>query len=203
MPYLRFENIGITAIAGVVPPKKIDNRNYTHFMSEKDVKTVIEMTGIAERRFTDKNICSSDLCIAAAESLFSETRINKNDIDVLIFVSQTPDYRTPPSSMMIADRLGLGKEIGAFDINLGCSGFIYGLQVAFLYASQPEIRKVLLLNGETKSKAYSNKDKATSLLFGDAGTATLIEKIEQKNPTIMSMHSNGAGYKYILMPAVS
>jgi len=201
MSYLKFENIGIKAIAGVVPKRQIDNRTYTHFMSEKDVKTVIEMTGIAERRFADENTCSSDLCIAAAESLFTETGIDKNEIDVIIFVSQTPDYRTPPSSMMIADKLGLGKEIGAFDINLGCSGYMYGLQVAFLYASQSEIRKVLLLNGETKSKAYSKKDKATSLLFGDGGTATLIEKIEQENPTIMSMHSNGAGYKFILMPA--
>lgn len=201
MPYLKFSNVGITAIAGAVPKREIDNRHYTHFMSEKEVETVMTMTGIARRRFADAETCSSDLAIAAAMNLFDDTGIDINEIDLLLFVSQTPDYRTPPTSMMITDRLGLGKSVGAFDINLGCSGFMYGLQTAFLYASQPGIRKVLLLNGETKSKAYSSKDKATSLLFGDGATATLIEKVEQTNPTVMSMNSNGAGYHYIMMPA--
>lgn len=200
MPYIKFSNTGITAIAGAVPKREIDNRHYTHFMSEKEVETVISMTGIARRRFADAETCSSDLAIAAAMNLFDETGIDKNEIDLLLFVSQTPDYRTPPTSMMITDKLGLGKSIGAFDVNLGCSGYMYGLQTAFLYASQPGIRKVLLLNGETKSKAYSSKDKATSLLFGDGATATLVEKIEQANPTVMSMNSNGAGYHYIIMP---
>lgn len=200
MPYLKFDKVGITAIAGCVPPRLVDNSKYTHFMSEKEVGLVIEMTGIATRRFADADTCSSDLAICAAQSMFEQINIDKNEIDMLIFVSQTPDYRTPPVSMMIADKLGLGKAVGAFDINLGCSGFMYGVQTAYLYASQPGIRKVLLLNGETKSKAYSAKDKATSLLFGDGATATLVEKIERENPTLMSMNSNGAGYKHIIMP---
>jgi len=200
MPYLRFQNVGISAIAGVVPKRVIDNYHYTHFMTDKEVQTLISMTGIAARRFAEVDTCSSDLCIAAAEKLFSEANVDRNEIDVLLFVSQTPDYRTPPSSMMIADKLRLKKDIGAFDINLGCSGFVYGLHAAFMYASQIEIRKVLLLNGETKSKAYSSRDKATSLLFGDGAAATLVEKVNAANPTIMSMNSNGAGYKHIMMP---
>ena len=201
MPFLKFENIAILAISGAVPSNVIDNNHYTHFMTEKEIKSVIKMTGIEKRRFADENTCSSDLCVAAAENLFSVSEFKKEDIDVVIFVSQTPDYRTPPTSMMIVDRLGLGKNVGAFDINLGCSGFIYGLQVAYLYASQKGIRKVLLLNGETKSKAYSTKDRSTSLLFGDGGTATLVGKVEHLNPTTMSMNSDGAGSQYILMPA--
>ena len=201
MPYLKFENIGITAISGAVPSKVIDNAKYTHFMSEKEISSVIKMTGIEKRRFADENTCSSDLCVTAAENLFAKVKIKKDEVDVLIFVSQTPDYRTPPTSMRIVERLGLGKKVGAFDINLGCSGFVYGLQVAYLYASQKGIRKVLLLNGETKSKAYSTKDKATSLLFGDGGTATVVEKIASLNPTTISMNSNGAGSHFILMPA--
>lgn len=201
MPYLRFSNVGITAIAGSIPRRVIDNQAYTHFMSEKEVQTVIEMTGIAARRFADECTCASDLCISAAERLFTEAAIPREQIDMVLFVSQTPDYRTPPTSMMITDKLGLGKKVGAFDINLGCSGFMYGLQTAFLYAAQPGIRKVLLLNGETKSKSYSTKDKATSLLFGDAGTATLVEKVLEANPTVMSLNSNGAGYQHIIMPA--
>jgi 3-oxoacyl-[acyl-carrier-protein] synthase-3 len=200
MAFLRFENISITALSGVVPPRIIDNINYTHFMTKSEVEAVIKMTGIAQRRFADENTCSSDLCVAAAERLFQECDIDRNEIDILIFVSQTPDYRTPPTAMMLQDRLCLSKDVGSFDINLGCSGYIYGLANAFLYASQPSIRKVLLLNGETKSKAYSTKDKGTSLLFGDGATATIVEKTEYTNPTYISLKSDGAGYKHIIMP---
>ena len=200
MSYLHFNNVSITSISAAIPKRIINNKDYTHFMSEQEVQTVIKMTGIEQRRFADDKICSSDLCYEAAIKLFNETDINKNDIDVLLFVSQTPDYRTPPTSMMLADKLGLKENLGAFDINLGCSGFIYGLQIAFLYASQSTINKVLLLNGETKSKAYSTKDKATSLLFGDAGSACIIEKSSFFNPTTFSMNSKGSGYKYIIMP---
>ncbi len=201
MPYLKFSDVGITAISGAVPNQIIDNRNYSSLMTEKEVGTLISMTGIAQRRFADENTCASDLSISAAKNLFEKHKLDSNEVDVLLFVSQTPDYRTPPTSMMIAHKLGLRKDVCAFDINLGCSGYIYGLHVAFMYASQPRIKKVLLLNGETKSKAYSSKDKATSMLFGDGATATLIEKTEMNNPTVMSMNSNGAGSHYILMPA--
>ncbi len=200
MAYLHFKNVGITGIAAVVPKKIIKNSEYTHFMSAEEVASIIKMTGIAERRFADDQTCSSDLCLAAAERLLNDNKIDRTEIDILIFVSQTPDYRTPPTSMLLQDKLNLAKSTGAFDINLGCSGYVYGLATAFLMASQPGIRKVLLLNGETKSKAYSTKDKSTSLLFGDAGAATLVEKIDNENPTVISMNSDGSGYEHILMP---
>jgi 3-oxoacyl-[acyl-carrier-protein] synthase III len=200
MSFLSFTHVGITAISAVVPPQVIDNSKYTHFMTPEEAASVIRMTGIAQRRFADEKTCSSDLCVAAAERLFSECGIDKNGIDLIIFVSQTPDYRTPPTSMMLQDRLGLSKDVGAYDINLGCSGYIYGLANAFLYASQPTMRKVLLLNGETKSKAYSTKDKGTSLLFGDGATATIVEKTDYPNPTFISLKSDGAGAKHIVMP---
>lgn len=200
MPFLKFNNVGITALSASVPAEIIDNSKYTHFLDPADIKKVIEMTGIKARRFADAKTCSSDLCIDATKKLVRAIDLDIAEIDALIFVSQTPDYRTPPSSMMIAHKLGLSKNIAALDVNLGCSGYIYGLQVAFLYASQTNIRKVLLLNGETKSKAYSSKDKSTSLLFGDAGTATLVESTANENPTIMSANSNGSGYDFIIMP---
>jgi 3-oxoacyl-[acyl-carrier-protein] synthase-3 len=200
MSLLHFTNIGITALSAVVPSKVINNLDYTHFMSTEEVATVVKMTGIAKRRFADGNTCSSDLCIAAAERLFSECGVDRSEIDFIIFVSQTPDYRTPPTSMMIQNRLRLSKDVGSFDINLGCSGYVYGLANAFLYASQPTIRKVLLLNGETKSKAYSTKDKSTSLLFGDGATATIVEKTDYTNPTFVSLKSDGAGFRHIIMP---
>lgn len=199
MAFLKFSGISISGIAAAVPSKIIENKDYTHFLSEKEVSMVIKMTGIEKRRFADDKTCASDLSYSAAQTLLTEMDVNLEEIDMLIFVSQTPDFRTPPTSMIIQERLGLPKSTGCFDINLGCSGFIYGVATAFTYANMPTIRKVLLLNGETKSKAYSAKDKATSLLFGDGGTATLIEK-KGDHDTFITLNSNGAGSKFIKMP---
>lgn len=199
MAFLKFSGISISGLAAAVPKTIIDNSRYTHFLSEKEVKLVMKMTGIEKRRFADEKTCASDLCYLAAKTLMAEINVNPEEIDMLIFVSQTPDFRTPPTAMIIQDRLGLPKSTGCIDINLGCSGFIYGMATAFTYANMPTIKKVLLLNGETKSKAYSAKDKATSLLFGDGGTAALIEK-KGDHDTFITLNSNGKGSKYIKMP---
>jgi len=119
--------------------------------------------------------------------------IDCNEIDVLIFVSQTPDYRMPVTGTILQDRLGLAQTTAAFDINLGGSGYVYGLALAYSFAQQESIRKVLLLDGETPTKVYSFKDKAAGLLFGDGGSATIVEKIDYDNPTYFSLNSDGAG----------
>ena len=201
MSYLHFNNVSITSISAAIPKRIINNKDYTHFMSEQEVQTVIKMTGIEQRRFADDKICSSDLCYEAAIKLFNETDINKNDIDVLLFVSQTPDYRTPPTSMMLADKLGLKENLGAFDINLGCSGYVYGLCLAYSFCAQKTIDKVLLLNGETRTKVYSFKDKSTGLLFGDAGAATLIERNKDAGDSFFSLNADGSKYQFIMIPA--
>src|SRR5690606_5474973 len=119
-------------------------------------------------------------------------QIDPAEIDVLIFVSQTPDYRMPATAVTLQHRLGLPSTCAAFDVNLGCSAFVYALTVAFGYASQPHIRKVLLLDGETRSRVYSAKDRATAYLFGDAGVAALIEKKENIGNSYFSLNSDGS-----------
>jgi len=197
MALLSFDRIGITGVAACVPKQKIVNAEFTGFFTPKEIKTAIQKTGIAERRVVDENTCASDLCCAAAEALLEEMSIDRNEIDVLIFVSQTPDYRMPVTGTILQDRLGLAKTTAAFDINLGASGYVYGLALAYSYAQQESIRKVLLLDGETRTKVYSSKDKIAGLLCGDGGSATMVEKIDHDNPTYFSLNSDGAGSRII------
>ena len=200
MAELFWENIEIAGIAGAVPERVIDNLNFSDFFSEKEAKSVIKLTGIAQRRFTDENTCASDLCFAAAERLIESMEIGRSKINALIFTSLTPDYRMPATGIILQHRLGLPNTTLAFDLSLGCSGFIYGLSIAFNLCSQPHINQVLLLNGETKSKTYPKTDKTTSLLFGDGGTATLIRKTERRNPTYLSLYSDGSRWQAIQIP---
>jgi 3-oxoacyl-[acyl-carrier-protein] synthase-3 len=191
MAELSFENIGISAMAGAVPKQIIKNRDYTAHFDEALVKDIIDKTGVEERRFASEGQTASDLCFAAAEQLFEDNQIDKSEVDILLFVSQTPDYRMPATSVTLQHRLGLSKSTAAFDISLGCSGFVYGISVAYAYANMPGIRKVLLLDGETRSKVYHPKDRKTGFIFGDAGVAAIIEK-QEVGHSFFSLNSDGS-----------
>lgn len=117
MAFLKFEGVGVTALAAAVPHTVIENLKYTQYFPEDQVKEVVEKVGIYERRFADENTCSSDLCFAAAEKLIADNNIDRNEIDLLIFISQTADYRMPATSVLLQDRLGLRNSTIAFDIN--------------------------------------------------------------------------------------
>jgi 3-oxoacyl-[acyl-carrier-protein] synthase-3 len=199
MAFFEYSGIGITAIAAAVPKNVFNNINDNVYFTEKEVGSVIKMTGIVERRVADAKMCASDLCFAAAEKLLEDNQINREEIDVLIFISQTPDYRMPATGIILQNRLSLGKHCAAMDINLGCSGYIYGLNLAYSYANHTSIRKVLLLNGETRTKVYSFKDKSTGLLFGDGGTATLIEAGEKYTKAHFSLHADGKRWQAIMI----
>ena len=192
MAFLKYKGVGITAMAAAVPRHIINNYEYTEFFSKDEVKQVVDKIGIYERRFADSNTCSSDLCYAAAEKLIKDNNIDRSEIDLLIFISQTPDYRMPATSILLQDRLGLAESCMAFDINLGCAAFAYGLSVAYSMLHAGGIRKALILDGETRSKVYSPKDRRTAFLFGDGGIAALVEKDEKFGDSHFSIHSDGS-----------
>ena len=141
------------------------------------------------------------MCYSASEKLFKDFNIDRNKIDVLIFVSQTPDYRMPATSVVLQGRLKLSKSTAAFDVNLGCSGFVYALSIAYSYAQQKNIRKVLLLDGETRSKVYHEKDRQTGFIFGDAGIAAIIEKNKIFGDSTFSLNSDGTLFDLIKIDA--
>lgn len=201
MANLSFSNVGITGMSAAVPKNTIDNYSYTDFFPKPDVKDIVDKVGIKERRFAPEGMCASDLCFAAAEQLINDLEINKDEIDLLVFVSQTPDYRMPATAITLQHRLGLGKHTAAFDISLGCSAFVYGLSIVYGLMQSGGFRKALLLDGETRSKVYSAKDRKTAFLFGDGGVAAIIEQNEKFGKSYFSLNSDGSLSDLIKMDA--
>jgi 3-oxoacyl-[acyl-carrier-protein] synthase-3 len=201
MAYLSFENVGISGLAAAVPTQVIRNYEYTTYFPAEEVKQVVDKIGILERRFADEHTTSSDLCFAAAEKLLNDLSINREEIDLLVFVSQTPDFRMPATSVILQNRLGLGHHVIAFDMNLGCSGFIYGMSVIYSMMERSGLRKAILLDGETRSKVYSPKDRKTAFIFGDAGVAALIERNNAFGKSFFSLNSDGSKEDLIKMDA--
>lgn len=199
MAFLLYNHIGIRAISACVPSQIEYNKDLGYFMTEEEIQKAIQNIGIEERRMAEKDVCASDLCFKAAEKLIEDNNIDKSTIDALIFVSQTSDYHQPATAPILQHRLGLSKNTLSFDINLACSGYVYGLSTAYAYASQQGINRVLLLVGETMSKIVSRYDKVNTPLFGDAGTATLIEKGDYGR-SVFSLHSDGSGFDVMMIP---
>lgn len=192
MAILEYQGAGITAMAGAIPKNVIDNYTYTEYFQAEEVREVVDKIGIYERRFTDEKTCSSDLCYCAAEKLIEDNEIDRQEIDLLVFISQTPDYRMPATSVILQDRLQLNKNCIAFDINLGCSAFVYGLAIVYGMMQGGNLRKALILNGETRSKVYSPKDRTSAFIFADGGIAALIEKNEKFGKSYFSLNSDGS-----------
>ena len=201
MAYLQFEGVGITAMSAAVPKRVVKNREYTEVFSQEEANEIVDKTGIEERRFADEETCSSDLCFAAAEKLIADNNINKEEIDLLVFISQTPDYRMPATSCTLQHRLGLPNSTIAFDITLGCSAFLYGVSVVYSMMERSGLRKALLLDGETRSKVYSPRDRRSAFLFGDGGVAALIERDPKFGKSTISMNSDGSRADLIMIPA--
>ncbi len=200
MALLKFNNVGMTAISACVPPKIIYNRDLNKVLPQEEVDKLVNSIGIEEKRFAEKDVTSSDLCFKAADKLLNDNNIDRNSIDMLLFLTLTPDYVSPPSSCVLQHRLGLTESCGTLDLSLACSGFIYALSTAFAYVSIPTVNRVLLLVGETMSKLANPRDMVNFPLYGDAGTACLIEKGNFGEATFL-LTSDGEGEKSVIVPS--
>ena len=198
-----FDNIKISGIACAVPKQKdILLEKYVPIFGEAVVQQFSKMTGVVSRHVTSKEQTASDLAYTAAKNLISHKNIEISSVDILIFVTQTPDYKFPSTACVLHQRLGLNKDCLAFDINLGCSGYVYGLQTISALMHSSNIKRGLLLVGDTINKCIAPQDKTSCMLFGDAGSATLLEKTSGKLPAIRTaMRTDGNGYKAIIVPA--
>jgi len=200
MAFQKIENVKISGISACVPKTIESNKNSPIFLNKEDAEKFISTTGIKERRVASSEVCSSDLCYQAAVKLIDELGWNKNDIDCLIFITQTPDYIVPATSCILQDRLGLSTDCYSFDITLGCSGWVYGVSVMGSLLSSGYFKKGLLLVGETTTKTKSRTDKSTYPLFGDAGTATCMEYCPQSAPMYFHSGTDGSKHKVIYIP---
>lgn len=165
----------IKAISYALPEYIVTNEVLVEEFPEWTVEKIAEKVGVHSRRTVSEGETATDLAVAAAEKLFVENdHIRKEEIDYILFCTQSPDYHLPTSACLIQERLGLGTDIGALDFNLGCSGYIYGLSLAKGLIEGAIAKNVLLLTGETYSKYLHNRDKGNRTIFGDAATATVI-----------------------------
>lgn len=197
MSYISIPQVSIRGISACVPPPTglDENHNYP-FLSKADIEKLISTIGVERKRVADTATCTSDLCFAAAERLIQELNWRKEEIGYLVFVTQTPDYITPATACILQHRLKLNPGCMAFDINLGCSGWVYGLSVLSSLVSHGK-SKGLLLAGDTLSKFISKEDKSTWPLFGDAGSATAVEYAECASGFKFQLATDGEGMQAI------
>lgn len=199
MAVFQIKNVKVVGMTCCVPTtidRNEDNPQFTREECDKLIATI----GVKEKRIADPSICTSDLCFQAAEKMLQDMNINRSEIDCLFFISQTPDYILPATSCILQERLNLSKECHTIDISLGCSGWVYGLSSIASLISAGKLRKGLLLVGDTTSKTTHPKDKSSWPLFGDAGTATLLEYDEESNGFTFHTATDGSGASAIMIP---
>lgn len=201
MPYFKFHNIRIDAISAAVPKQTIQVESFSDQFGIEKVTKFIESTGIKQFRKTAEYQTASDLCFAAAENIITQKNVARDEIGALVFVAHSADYCRPATACVLHKRLQLNKNCMAFDISLGCSAFVYGLQTICALMQSSDINKALLLVGETLTKMTHPKDQSVAMLFGDAGSAILLEKTEQSSDISGILKTDGTGYQAIIAPA--
>lgn len=201
MALLKYENVGLRAISATVPHRVVKTREMTDYYSEEEIEKFVSATGVEERRFVDPDQCASDLCYNSACQIFDETEIKREDIDVLLFISQTPDYKIPGTSIILQDKLGLKKDTIVYDINMSCSGFIHGLLMAYNFLQNPALNNVMIMVGDTLTKLISLRDKGTGKLLGDAGTVAVVGRGTQYGESYFSMRTEGDNIESVIVKA--
>lgn len=197
MGFLAVKNTAIRAIYTSVPKQKVFTKDYEWVtIAERDLFT--KTTGIIERRVASSTTTCSDLCFQAADELLNDLNC-RDQIDLILFVSQSPDYFLPSTAVILQDKLGLSKNTVAFDINLGCSGYVYGLTVIGQFLQNGNFRKALLLCGDKSTISTNYQDKSTFPLFGDAGSATLLEFDKSTDEWFAHLASDGSGKDSIII----
>jgi len=200
MPLFNISDVKIEGLSAAVPSKRIKNADYK-WLSESEREKLIKTTGINERRVAPEDITSSDLCKEAAQSLMGQLNWSPESIDILIFTSQTGDYIIPPTAPILQNKLYISQNCMAFDLTMGCSGYIYGLSIASSLLSQTGLNRALLLVGDVASKYTSYHDKSSYPLFGDAGSATALVKDSSHNSSMAyNLQTDGSGYDTIMIP---
>jgi 3-oxoacyl-[acyl-carrier-protein] synthase III len=196
----------IQAIEYYLPDEVLSNEQLESLSEEWTAEKIQASSGIISRRIAGANQCASDLAVEAGRRLFESRACAPDEVDFLLLCTQSPDYFLPTLACIVQDRLGLKNSVGALDINLGCSGFVYGLGLAKGLIETGQATNVLLITADTISRYLREDDLATRILFGDGAAATLISAVEtakQDAPPIGNFiyGSDGAGANHLIVHA--
>ena len=195
-----FTTVGVRAIASALPKTVSDLKTLGSIHDDETVDRIIKSTGISEVRIAAPDKRTSDYCVAAAEELFDFDAVKPDDIDGIIFVTETPDRPIPHTSAIMQARLGLPKRAIAFDINYGCAGFVYGLFQASMMIASGYCETVLLCVGDTVTRHIDANDRALRMVFGDGGAAVILSAVEDARPSAFNFHTEGNKFEMLTMP---
>jgi len=197
MAISEIKNIKIKAISSCVPEEIKFNNEY---FDSADYQKFKQSVGVDQRHVVQENQCTSDLCFKAATQIFNDITIERENIEIIIFVSHTADYKLPSTACILQDRLNLKKGCVAFDVTLGCSGFPYGMNIISSLMNAGKYRNGLLLIGNTQSKYTTPLDKSVYPLFADSGSAVLLEYDEHARSIYFDLGTDGSGFSDIIVP---
>lgn len=197
----RIHGIRLAGLSMAVPCGRLTREMLYEKFGQDIVDKTVKMVGVKKAHHSVKEQVASDLALVAARRLLSEKQTDLSSIGALVYVTQTPDYRVPATAAILQHRLGLSENCVAFDINLGCSGFVFGLHTAASMLSTLDCRRGLLLFGDTSSKLANPESRASAILFGDASGALLLEKDDHAAPLRFSLKTDGNRYPAIIVPA--
>ncbi|MDE6094856.1 MAG: ketoacyl-ACP synthase III [Muribaculaceae bacterium] len=195
----RIQNVRMAGVSACVPENVVKTEDID-LMSPEEAEVFNNTVGIKKRHIAPDTVCASDMCQKAAEKLIEELGWDKGSIDVLIFESVTGDYKTPPTSCLLQDRLGLPDTTFCLDMPMGCCGCLYAITVGGNLISSGNVKRALLLIGDTALRMGSLKDKSRVPLFGDCGTAIALEFDESAPEIVVDFHTFGKGYEALMTP---
>ena len=175
MAFITIKHVSIRGIAACVPPKVEEVKSLPFYTNEEEAEDVIATTGVERKHIVSDGITGSDLCLKAAEKLIAELSWELDSIDAIGYVTQTPDYTSPPTVFIMHDKLNLSEDCMAIDINHGCPGWVVGLNAMASLVSHGTVKRALLLDGDNITSTQYALDRESRPLFGDCGTATAIE----------------------------
>ena len=187
----------ISEIETYFPEKKVTNEDLQKEFPEWSPEKIFNKVGVKQRYTASAEETVLELAVKASEKLLK--KIDKNEIDFILFCTQSPDYHLPTTACILQDRLGLRKNIGALDFNLGCSGFVYGLSIAKGLIATGVAQNILLVTAETYTKYLRKSDKSNRTIFGDGAAATLIQKDETKENFQFILGTDGSGYDNLIV----
>ena len=187
----------ISEIETYFPEKKVTNEDLQKEFPEWSPEKIFNKVGVKQRYTASAEETVLELAVKASEKLLK--KIDKNEIDFILFCTQSPDYHLPTTACILQDRLGLRKDIGALDFNLGCSGFVYGLSIAKGLIATGAAQNILLVTAETYTKYLRKSDKSNRTIFGDGAAATLIQKDEAKENFQFILGTDGSGYDNLIV----
>lgn len=195
------QNVAMRGIVCAVPGEPVDVATLGAAFDPADVDKIRSTVGLAQLHRVQQGQTAGDLCTAAARELLSRLDWDPESIDGLVMVTQNPDHFAPATACIAHGNLGLSTRCLAFDVGMGCSGYVYGCFLAAQLVSTGACKRLLLLAGDTSSVVSSPEDRSVGLLFGDAGSATAFEWATDAAPASFVMGTDGTGAQHLIVPA--